>query len=180
MNAESKPKRIERFAQACRARGLPVTTQRRTVLEMILDREDHPTAEQVYEQVRVRIPSLSRTSVYRILDTLVRFGIINKICHPGSATRFDPKIRQHHHLICMHCEKVLDIEEQQLDKITWPDVRGCGFTIRDYHIHFRGLCADCADKLKKGGGAASPKAGRLKKKAARKSKRTSKKRRAKP
>lgn len=179
MEPESKSRRIEQFARACRARGLPVTTQRRTVLEMILDREDHPTADQVYEQVRARLPSLSRTSVYRILDTLVRFGVITKICHPGAATRFDPKIHQHHHLICMHCEKILDLESQRLDNITWPDVRGSGFTISDYHIHFRGICADCAGKPGKGGVAASGKAKHVSKKAARRTKRTSKKRRTK-
>ena len=180
MEPVAKSRRIEQFEQACRTQGLPVTTQRRTVLEMILEREDHPTADQVYEQVRTRLPSLSRTSVYRILDTLVRLGIIAKICHPGAATRFDPKIRQHHHLICMHCDKILDLEDQQLDNIPRPNVRGSGFKIHDYHIHFRGLCADCASKQMKGGDAASGKARPITKKAARISKRTNKKRRSKP
>lgn len=143
MICEPRQKRIEQFEQVCRARSLPITTQRMTVLEMILDRTDHPTADQVYEQVRERIQTISRTTVYRILDTLVELGLITKICHHGSAARFDPRIHQHHHLICLHCEKIIDVDEKRLNDVAWPDIRGHGFEIRDYHIHFRGVCAAC-------------------------------------
>src|SRR5690606_34308177 len=85
MAGETKRNRIEHFERICRERRLPVTVQRRTIFEMILDREDHPTADQVYDQVRRRLPSISRTTVYRILDNLVELGLITKICHPGSA-----------------------------------------------------------------------------------------------
>jgi Fur family transcriptional regulator, peroxide stress response regulator len=150
MNSASKQHRLSQLEHACRERGLPVTVQRRTVLEMILDREDHPTADQVYDQVRRRLPAISRATVYRILDTLVEFGLIMKICHPGTAARFDPKIHQHHHLVCTHCEAIIDVEEGRFDKITWPDVRRYGFEIRDYHIHFRGICQKCRRKLNAG------------------------------
>ena len=143
MICESKQKRMKQFEQACRERGLPITTQRKTIFEMILDRADHPTADQVYDQVRERIHTISRTTVYRILDTLVELGWITKICHPGSAARFDPRIHQHHHLVCLHCEKIIDVDEKRLNGVAWPDVRGYGFEIRDYHIHFRGVCAAC-------------------------------------
>lgn len=143
MICEPKLKRIEQFEQACRARGLPITTQRKTIFEMILDRTDHPTADQVYDQVRERIHTISRTTVYRILDTLVELGLITKICHHGSAARFDPRIHQHHHLVCLYCEKIIDVDEKRLNNVEWPDVRGQGFEIRDYHIHFRGVCAAC-------------------------------------
>ena len=146
MSCESKQQRVGQLERLCRERGLPVTTQRRTVFEMILGREDHPTADQIYEQVRSRIRTISRTTVYRILETLVELGLITKICHPGSAARFDPKTHRHHHLVCLYCEKIIDIEENRLARVVWPDVRGYGFEIRDHHIHFRGICADCIEK----------------------------------
>jgi Fur family transcriptional regulator, peroxide stress response regulator len=139
----SENQRIEQFERACRERGWPVTAQRRTILDNILDREDHPTADQVYDQVRKLLPTISRTTVYRILDGFVELGIITKICHPGSAARFDPKIHQHHHLVCLCCNNIIDLEEKRLNKVLWPDVRRYGFEIRDYHIHFRGICAAC-------------------------------------
>lgn len=152
MTSADKRERIEQFEQACRRRGLPVTTQRRVVFDSILDRKDHPTADQMYEQVKARLPGLSRTTVYRILDTLVELGMITKTCHPGSSARFDPAIQRHHHLVCTHCETIIDIEEKTLDAVAWPDVRATGFEINDFHIHFRGICAECRGKLKKGGG----------------------------
>jgi Fur family peroxide stress response transcriptional regulator len=147
MNTESKQHRISQLESACRERGVPVTVQRRTVLEMILDREDHPAADQVYDEVRERLPAISRATVYRILDMLVEFGLIVKICHPGSAARFDPKIHRHHHLVCMRCEAIIDVEETHPDEITWPNARRHGFEIHDYHIHFRGMCIKCRREL---------------------------------
>jgi Fur family peroxide stress response transcriptional regulator len=138
---------IEQFERLCREQRLPVTTQRRAVFEAIIGRKDHPTADQIYDEVRERLPSISRTTVYRILDGLVQLGLITKICHPGSAARFDPKTHQHHHLVCLRCDTIIDLEEKRLNRLTWPDVRKHGFEIRDYHIHFRGICARCRDAL---------------------------------
>jgi Fur family peroxide stress response transcriptional regulator len=159
MTGKRKRNRVEIFERACRERGLPVTAQRRTVFEMILDREDHPTADQVYEQVRRRLPTISRTTVYRVLDGLVGLGLITRICHPGSAARFDPKVHQHHHLVCLYCERIIDLEEQRLNRVAWPDVRRYGFEIRDYYIHFRGVCARCRKASAGGANARTEKAG---------------------
>lgn len=146
MSCPSNQHRIEQFERLCRERGLPVTTQRRTIFEMILEREDHPTADQIYDQVRGRIHTISRTTVYRILETLVELGLITRICHPGSVARFDPKTQRHDHLVCLGCEAIIDLEEKMPGEMAWPDVRRYGFEIRDYHIHFRGLCAACRQK----------------------------------
>ena len=155
MPADLKQHRMEEFQRFCRGRGLPLTAQRRAVFEAMLTRQDHPTADRIYADIRFRLPGISRTTVYRILDTLVGTGMISRICHPGSAARFDPKIRRHHHLVCMHCEKIIDIESPRLDRIPWPDVGDCGFEIDDYHIHFRGTCAECRRTLQRAARRAS-------------------------
>lgn len=134
------------FEDLCRARGLALTSQRRVIFAAIADRRDHPTADTVYEAVRDRLPGVSRTTVYRVLETLVRAGAITKACHPGSAARYDPLIHRHHHLVCMRCEKVIDIEDDQLDALPLPRVSGMGFEISDFCVHFRGVCADCRTK----------------------------------
>lgn len=151
MTQAERQERVEQFDRICRERGFPLTIQRRTIFRMILDREDHPTADQVYDQVRNRIHTISRTSVYRILDTLVELGVIRKIYHPGSAARFDPKTREHHHLVCLRCERIFDVEDPQLAGIPWPNVRHNGFEIQDCYVHFRGICAQC----RKASGASS-------------------------
>ena len=126
--------------------------QRRAVFEEVLERDDHPSADQVYETVRAKLPEISRMTVYRILGNLVWLGLLTKTCHPGGVVRFDPKIHQHHHLVCLDCGRIVDWEEERLNKLAWPDVRRFGFEIRDYHIHFRGRCAACRQKSAKPGG----------------------------
>ena len=137
--------RIAAFEAACQAQGLPVTIQRRRVFEAILKRLDHPTADQLYDSLKPQLPGLSRTTVYRILDTLVQIGVVTRISHPGSVTRYDPRISQHHHLVCVHCEAVIDIEDSRLDQVPWPNVHRQGFAIQGCHVHFHGLCAKCRE-----------------------------------
>lgn len=128
---------------ACRNRNLPLTIQRRVILQALAERDDHPTADQILQQVRERLPEVSRTTVYRVLDTLVDLGLAVKICSPGTGVRFDPKIHRHHHLVCTQCEKVTDFDAPTLNCLPLPNARSRAFDIQDYSIHFRGLCADC-------------------------------------
>lgn len=150
MRPPSRQQRMEQFERACRERGLPLTIQRRIVFEALCEREDHPTADQVDEQVRSRLAGISRATVYRILDAFVRLGLVTRVCHPGSAARFDPKVHRHGHLVCMECERIVDVNDDQVKRIAWPDVRRLGFEIRDCQIQFRGICADCLRRVKSG------------------------------
>ena len=146
MSPAEKQQRIDRFFTSHRQSGLPVTTQRRAVFEAILDRSDHPTAELLYRAVRSQLPQISRMTVHRILGTFVSLGLVAKTCHPGSAARFDPKLHQHHHLVCLDCGCIIDVEDPRLNRIPWPKVNAKEFQIADYHIHFRGQCARCLGK----------------------------------
>lgn len=136
--------RLDRFEALCREHGLALTVQRRTIYEAVLDRTDHPTAEEVYRIVEARIPGVSRTTVYRVLDTLVAIGVLGRACSPGTASRFDPMLQRHHHLVCMRCERLIDLEDERLAvQVPLPDVQSYGFEIYNLSIHFQGLCADC-------------------------------------
>lgn len=139
--------RLQGFERFCREHGLALTVQRREVFAAMLERRDHPTAEQIYAAVKERVPGVSRTTVYRVLETLVGAGVITKACHPGAAARYDPLTRRHHHLVCLGCDKIVDLEDPRLDRLPMPRVRKRGFKIGDYCIHFTGLCAGCRAKL---------------------------------
>jgi Fur family peroxide stress response transcriptional regulator len=135
--------RCKEFERLCRATGVPLTVQRRAVLQTVLERDDHPTADQIIEVVRRRVPGVSRTTVYRILDMLVEMGTIRRLHHPGPAARFDGKIRRHHHLICKKCNKVIDLESAKLDRLSLSDGGSEGFEIEDFSVQFTGVCAAC-------------------------------------
>lgn len=134
------------FEALFREKGLPLTVQRRLILKTLLDRRDHPTADEIYTDVKDRLPGVSRTTVYRVLETIVRMGIANKVSHPGAAVRFDPITERHHHLVCRQCDKVVDLEGTPLAEVSFPKTRKTGFQITDYSIYFRGVCSDCLKK----------------------------------
>lgn len=145
MDSQMRQQRLEFFAKQCREEGLPLTSQRRAVLEAVLSLANHPTADQVHERVVERLPELNRTTVYRALETLVGMHVITKIAHPGRVVRYDRRADTHHHLICQKCDTVLDLEDPKLDDLPIPDTSALGFSVVDYRVQLRGLCQSCQE-----------------------------------
>lgn len=125
----------------CRQYSLPLTAQRRAVLET-LPKLNHPTVDEIWDEVAKSMPEVSRTTIYRILETLAGLKIIRKVCHPGAVVRYEDKTARHHHLLCIHCGKMSDFDNPALDHIAFPG-KESGFRIEDYSIQFRGLCVEC-------------------------------------
>jgi len=123
------------------------TNQRRIIIEELRRIKCHPTADELYEIVRQRLPSISLGTVYRNLELLADCGEILKLEFAGRQRRFDGDIRRHCHLRCLHCGSVEDIRipgvellERELDKFL-------GGRIRAAQLEFTGYCRDCAAKL---------------------------------
>ncbi|NVN89698.1 MAG: transcriptional repressor [Desulfuromonadales bacterium] len=127
----------------CKKHGLALTIQRRAILETLVSRTDHPTADQVYEAVSARMKGVSRTTVYRVLDTFVSIGIAKKVSNPQSKARFDAEMNRHHHLTCLRCGLVLDMFDANLSDLQLPSGIEDEFRILDYSVTFTGLCASC-------------------------------------
>lgn len=115
------------------------------MLEAVLDLDNHPTADQVHDAVSRRDPGVSRATVYRALESLTRIGIITKACHPGKAIRYDSRTETHHHLVCLHCDTVIDISDERLDALPVPDTSSLGFEIKDFRVQLRGVCRRCRE-----------------------------------
>ncbi|MFZ3208046.1 MAG: Fur family transcriptional regulator [Geobacteraceae bacterium] len=141
-----KALKLGHLETACRKRGVTITSQRRIILESLAERQDHPTADLLFEAVREQLPEVSRTTVYRVLEMLVRLGVARLINSPFAKARFDADTERHHHLICMACDTVLDCHDPKLDSIPFPATVAADFEIRDYSVNFAGLCADCRNK----------------------------------
>jgi Fur family transcriptional regulator, peroxide stress response regulator len=140
---------LRAFEETCRQKGFPLTVQRRVILECVLQRHDHPTADQVHEEVRARVPEISRTTVYRTLEAFVQMGAIRRAHHLGPASRFDSNTDHHHHLVCMRCNAVVDFDDVRLDTLPLPETTRTAFRIVDYSVHYAGLCASCQEAERK-------------------------------
>lgn len=140
--------RREEIERICREHSLPLTAQRRIVLET-LPLLNHPTVDEVWDEVCKSLPEISRATVYRILETFAGLRIIRKVCHPGAVARYEDKTTRHHHLLCIRCGAMTDLNDRALDRIKFPGQES-GFQIEDYSIQFRGLCLKCAASLTPG------------------------------
>jgi Fur family peroxide stress response transcriptional regulator len=138
-----KQKRLELLEVVSHERNLPVTVQRRVVLNALLDRDDHPTVDQLYEDVKERMPGVSRTTIYRALETLVDLGLARRTNHFEASARFDGNTDHHHHLVCRRCNHVADIDHPSLNKFAPPTLGNIPFQVLDFSIHIEGLCAAC-------------------------------------
>ncbi|MEZ4484291.1 MAG: transcriptional repressor [Syntrophotaleaceae bacterium] len=74
-----------------------------------LQRKDHPTADQLFDDLK-STSGVSRTTVYRILETFVRVGLVVKISSPQAKARFDANTCRHHHISCVQCGEVADLD----------------------------------------------------------------------
>ena len=143
MQVRRPDERVFELEQLCKERGVPFTPQRRVVFEALLESADHPTAERLYDRVCCKVPGISTATVYRVLEFLVEFGVARKTCSPGRQCRYDAKVHRHHHLICLYCDRMVDLEDTSLNHLPIPDRIDTGFELVDYSIQFRGTCPDC-------------------------------------
>jgi Fur family peroxide stress response transcriptional regulator len=135
--------RLSRAKTLCRANGLALTVQRRVILDALLDRTDHPTADAIFAAVAPRLPGLSRTTVYRVLEALVRVKVLRKVPHEGAVVRFDPRTDRHHHLVCDHCGALFDVPDCVAGQLDLAGLAGLGIRVTEYCIHFTGTCGGC-------------------------------------
>jgi len=126
------------LTQLFRSNGLKVTPQREAVFRALHGNDAHPTAESVHARVTASMPSVSLRTVYGVLNDLASMGEVLALDIGTGATRFDPNVEPHHHLVCSACGKVRDVRATAV-----PVPRVDAFTIDDAEVVFRGRCDDC-------------------------------------
>lgn len=122
-----------------------MTKQKQLVQRIVQSHHDHPTADQIYLEVRAIDNRISRGTVYRNLEQLSDAGIILQVKVPG-ANRFDCRLDYHYHMICKNCGAVYDLPlayQEELDKKVSEDT---GFQIDRHRTIFEGLCPICKEK----------------------------------
>ena len=121
-----------------------MTRQRKVILEELCKVKTHPSADEVYEMVRKRLPRISLGTVYRNLEILSESGDIQKL-EPGcSLKRFDGDTSEHCHIRCVRCDRIADAPLPDV-KIDLEKIKSTDFEITGHRLEFLGLCSDCSD-----------------------------------
>lgn len=120
-----------------------MTRQRRIVLETLASVDTHPTAAELYEMVRARLPGISQGTVYRNLRRLQELGYVIELDYGPGPSHFDARVETHYHVRCLRCGKVADVECETIDCLREAERAVGGWQIEDHRVEFMGLCPEC-------------------------------------
>ena len=127
-------------------RKFRMTNQRRVIIEELKKVTSHPTADEVYQMVRQRLPRIRLGTVYRNLGILSECGMIQKLELGGTQKRFDGNTQNHYHIRCIDCGWVEDVPVEPLATLE-KALRGVGdYEIIGHRLEFIGLCPQCKRK----------------------------------
>lgn len=141
---EEVEQRLKHFDTVCRGAGIKLTHQRLEIFREVAQTGDHPDADQVFQRVRKRIPTVSLDTVYRTLWMLSDLGLVVTLGSSREPTRFDANLNSHHHFVCGKCGFTRDFYSDELDNIKLPDSVGSYGEIEATHVEVRGVCQNCS------------------------------------
>jgi Fur family transcriptional regulator, peroxide stress response regulator len=125
--------------------GAKLTRQREAVLQVIREREDHPTANDIFEAARRRLPGISYATVYNSLRFLKEAGLVHEIKFGDSASRYDRETDRHDHALCSQCGKLVDFDLPQAAELMKAAARRSKFKPESVHLTLKGVCPDCRE-----------------------------------
>jgi len=143
-------KRLHIFKETLAGIGLKVTQQRLVIYEALVEAENHPTAEEVYEKTKKRNPSISLGTVYKTLEIFVNKGLINRVNTPKGNMRYDGIIENHNHIYFRNTNEIMDFKDDHLAELIVNYLKGrkiTNFNIKDIRLHITGDKIDPEKKV---------------------------------
>jgi len=130
-----------------RERGFRITPQRLAVLKILASSEDHPSVEQIYEQVKADFPTTSLATIYKAVTLLKELNEVLELGFPEGSNRYDGnKPYPHPHMICIKCKNIMDPDLMGLKQLTEEAAQKTGYKIIDHRLDFFGICPACHEK----------------------------------
>ena len=139
---------MEKLIGSLREKGLKITPQRLAIFKILKDNKSHPCAEEIYLKVRKEFPTISLATVYQTLDTLENIGGIRVLRFDKKRTRYDADLSPHHHLICVKCKKIMDLQYDFSKTLKLPRSVNNRFQVNEFKVLFYGICEVCKRKTK--------------------------------
>jgi len=120
--------------------GIRPMNKRVKIMNYLVSKRNHPTAEMIYLEMVNEIAGLSKTTVYNTLNLFVQEGIARALNIDSNELRFDADVSQHGHFKCKECGEVYDFS---LNKDMLQDLRLRNFILTDYQFSIKGICSIC-------------------------------------
>lgn len=130
--------------QELRQHALRATPQRVVVYEAISQLKGHLDVETIYDKVRAKIPNISLATVYAIVESFRKAGLVTEIAIDNGKAAYEQRIDRHHHFMCRQCGKIYDLDIPLCDTIRCGGADG--HTIQEFHGYFYGTCKVCKEK----------------------------------
>lgn len=121
--------------------GFRFTAQRRHVYNVLVNKRDHPTAEEVFIRAKAEMPDISMATVYNCLDALVKCGLVKQVSHDRAANRYCSNMSEHCHYYCTDCNRVFDIDLKARPLVPEADMPS-SFKPEEIDVSMRGHCPD--------------------------------------
>lgn len=124
--------------------GLRLTPQRLAICKYLAESDEHPTAQMIFEALQPNFPSLSLSTVYNTLETLVKLGSVNVLGSAGDGVEhYDGDIHPHVNLACLQCSRVIDLHTQYVDALEQEVIAASGYKIKGARVMYYGYCPQC-------------------------------------
>ncbi|WP_375153640.1 Fur family transcriptional regulator [Arcobacter sp. CECT 8985] len=142
---------IEELKKIVKQKGLKYTEQREIVLDILINAEDHLSAEEVYNQIKEKHPdsNIGIATVYRALGFLEEVDLIASIAFGTEGKKYESNAKSHHdHLICTNCGKIVEFIDDEIEKRQEKIAKKNKFKITSHSMQLYGVCGDCQEKSK--------------------------------
>lgn len=142
------------FRERLKEKGYKLTAQRQAVLEVMMAQEgEHLRPEEIFELVKENYPEIGLATIYRTLAILEEMAIVYKLDLNDGCSRYElsrtREDHRHHHLICIRCGEVAEMEEDLLESLEEEILKKKGFIIKDHKVKFYGYCRKCYLRMKR-------------------------------
>ena len=131
---------FEELSNELKKKKIRLSHQRLKVLEYLTLNRCHPTVDQIYVDLQKEVPTLSKTTIYNILSTLVESGLVRVVTIEDNETRYDIEIENHGHFKCESCGTIFNFNIE-IDSLPTEELNS--FKINDKNVYFKGICPRC-------------------------------------
>ena len=146
--------RMEFFRRRCAECGLAGTHQRQVLYRALAESDEHLSPEALHAKVKSEIPEISLGTIYRNIKIFKDCGLLEEVSPLHQASRLDPNLTHHHHLVCRRCHTVTDIPYEDIEPVRFRTRPPAGFQIERYDL--LGLCSRCSAEAKSSRTGATP------------------------